>query len=1003
LRQPPSRSLLEPLRRSGLVAGFLAIAAGGVPAFQAAPVRDFHRLELLLDRIDGAQVSSPILDAPRLDRIDLDLDSLQVEQASEDGTRRQWRLPLSIRHDDAAEKSPPLLVDAAGAPAGPDVRLEILPLREDFPLLSVPQIAALPRWRISEGGRFPIVSRPMTIGFDVPRAGVALKCTVDARPYGEGSDGEEPPSPALTIRVDGEEQGEVVFAVDDRAVFTLAPKSGTSRFSLEFTGTTAQPRGSVMLQSLVLEAVDRVDRVVVVAPKESRGLKLRYLPAPPRGSELLLDTGAGAGAATAARGRELALEPALLAGKAVVVAGLAQEFEVALDGGAPLHTQGRSQELEFDVPADGFHRLVVRSRAPTIAGKLWLIQPRALLLPLRQPELTRIDDESSVRGFETRDGSPLVRHVMIEDATRRALLAPAPTTFALPIEAGGDVTLEFAVGVIGLARSMPRAPVEVAISVEDSAGRVRELFSERFREGVTWLDRKVVLPADLAGRATLRIVTRAPARGAPSARDSIIAVGEPTLVRGGAARRPNLIVYLVDTLRADHCSPYGYARATTPQLARFAADGLLFENAFSQAPWTRPSVATLLTSRLYSFHGAGKSTGLAPELTTLAECLRSAGFATSGFIANAHVHGSSLNFEQGFSCFDAMEKGRRRGLTRAGAVQTGALQWIAAHRDRPFFAYVHTVDPHAPYDPPPETLGTFGKDYHGLITPALTTARTLVRRSPLEAADLQHVVDLYDEEVLSNDIAFGDFIDQLHALGVWDDTIVVFMSDHGEEFYDHGSFGHGMWLWNELLHVPLVIKPDRRPGETAGAGPAGNGAARLAGVRFGERVRVLDLMPTLLARLGVAAPPEGLMGVDLHAAFDGGELPELPVIAEEETNKSCLLSGPLKYILFGPKSLSPGRNLFDLSLDPHELNDLATSRPELAARMDEQLKALLAEFEARGFTRVHDAAKEQLGAADRAALKRLGYVAGDGGEGADGAGAAGGARKKPAGGGDDDR
>ncbi len=984
MRHPPPRFPLEPLRRLLLVAGFLAAGAGAGPAFQAAPVRDFHQLEPLLDRIGAAQVGSPILDAPRLDQLDLDLDAIPPEQTSEDGTRRQWRLPLAIRRDEAAEAGPPQLVDAAGAPAGPDAKLEILPVRQDFPLSGVPEIAALPRFRTPDGSRFPVVNRPMTIAFDVLRGGVGLKCTVEARLYGEAAEGEEPPSPTLTIHVDGEEAGDLVLAVDDRVAFTLPPRSGTSRFSFEFAGASTRPRGSVMVQSLVLEAEDRVDRAVVVAPKERRGLKLRYLPAPPPGWQLLVD----AGSSNEGRKKELVLDPVLLAGKAVVVAGLPQEFEVELDGGAPHRTVGRRQELEFDVPADGFHRLVVRCRAPAFAGKLWLVQPRALLLPIRQPELARIDDESPVRGFESRDASPLVRHVMIDDATRRALLAPAPTTFALPIEAGGGAALEFSVGVVGLVRSMPHAPVEVAISVEEGEGKTRELFAERFREGIAWLDRRVVLPADLSARATLRIATRAPAQGGPAARDAIVAIGEPTLVRGGATRRPNLIVYLVDTLRADHCTPYGYARATTPQLGRLASEGLLFENAFAQAPWTRSSVATLLTSRLYSFYGAGKTTGLAPELTTLAECLRSAGFATAGFIANAHVHGSSLNFEQGFSRFEAMEKGRKRGLTRAGPVQAAALQWIAAQRDRPFFAYVHTIDPHAPYDPPPETAGAFGPDYQGPITPALTAARTLVRRSPMPPADLQHVVDLYDEEVLSNDRALGDFMDQLHELGVWDDTIVVFLSDHGEEFYDHGSFGHGMWLWNELLRVPLVVKPDRRPG--AGA----------AAQRFSERVRVLDLMPTLLARLGVPAPAEGLMGVDLRAAFEGGELPELPVLAEEEYDKSCLIAGPLKYIVFGPRSLTPGRHLFDLRSDPRELADLAAERPELASRMDAQLRALLAEYEARGFTHVRDAAKEQLGTADRRALQRLGYVGGDGEAGAPEP--ENGARKRPAGGGEGD-
>jgi arylsulfatase A-like enzyme len=486
------------------------------------------------------------------------------------------------------------------------------------------------------------------------------------------------------------------------------------------------------------------------------------------------------------------------------------------------------------------------------------------------------------------------------------------------------------------------------------------------RERNRWLDHEVPLPASVAGPATLRFATRGDARGPTSARDVLAAIAEPIVVRPGAAHRPNLIVYLVDTLRADHCSPFGYGRPTTPEVGRIAAEGLLFENAFSQAPWTRPSVATLFTSRLYSFHGAGKTTGLSPDLTTLAERMRSAGYATAGFIANAHVHGSSLNFEQGFSRFDAVEKGRRRGVARANDVHAAALQWLATNTNRPFFLYVHTIDPHAPYDPPKETAGVFSGDYQGPITADATVARSLTNAAPLPAPDLQHVVDLYDEEILFNDRALGSFVDKLRDLGVWDDTVFVFLSDHGEEFYEHGGFGHGGTLWNELLHVPLVVKPDRRAGEA------------IAARRLVERVRTLDLMPTLLARLGVATPAEELMGVDLAAAFGGGELPELPVIAEEEPDKHCLIAGRLKCIFYGPASTDPGTRVFDLQDDPHELKDLVPERPELGRRMEGELAELFAGFEARGFTRIRNAARQQLGADDLKALKRLGYVGGDG-------------------------
>jgi arylsulfatase A-like enzyme len=960
------RTLSNPtLRRLALAAGFLALLLAPrrelAAAPQAAGAPAQNALELLLDRIASAHVTSPLVEIAPLAPLVVDLDATPPETTLDGGLQRVWRLPLPVRRDEAAATAPPALTDPAGQPAGADAQLALVPAHHEVALAELQVFAELNRKRGPEGDRYLVVDTPLEASFDVVRCGSALHCTFVAKRFGPAApDDPSPPSPEVTITVDGEAAGELMVVVEDRAVFDLPPKSGTSRVTVKVAGASTRRGGIVLLQSFALDAADGFDRAAVTAPAGRKDLRLRYLPAPPRAVVPLFDVGEGRPAKVIER------DVMLLAGGAQIVAGAMQPLEVALDGGAPVATKGRAQELGFDVARDGVHHLVLKSAAPSFVGRVWLVQPRALLLPMRQPELAAIAESSPVRGCESRDGSPLVRHVMVDDDTRRSLLAPPATTAEFPVTIAAGARLEFSVALVTLEKQLPKSAVEVEVTLASADGRSFRLFGETVRERGRWMDHQAAIPANVTGPATIRIATRGDARGPTSARDVLAAIAEPTLVAPAPKRRPNLIVYLVDTLRADHCTPFGYERATTAQLGRVASEGLLFESAYSQAPWTRPSVATLFTSRLYSFHGAGKTTGLSPDLTTLAERMRSAGYATAGFIANAHVHGSSLNFEQGFTRFDAVEKGRRRGTARANDVHAAALQWLEANTNRPFFLYVHTIDPHAPYDPPKETEGVFSGNYQGPITADATVARSLTNAAPLAPADLQHVVDLYDEEILFNDRAMGSFIDKLHDLGVWDDTLFVFLSDHGEEFYEHGGFGHGGTLWNELLHVPLVVKPDRRTGETV--------AAR----RLGERVRTLDLLPTLLARLGVATPAEEAMGVDLAGAFAGGELPELPVIAEEEPDKRCLLSGRLKCIVYGPASSEPGTHVFDLVADPKERSDLCVDHPELGRKMEGEIARLLKEYEARGFTPIRNAARQRLGAADLQALQRLGYVGNDG-------------------------
>lgn len=954
--------------------GFVAFACATLGAQESAP----HGAEFLLDRLETASAHSLLLDAPPLEPVRLDLDACTPAALLNGGARRLFVLEVPLAVDRRGRPVAAQLRVGAAA-AGEGVRLVPFAARQELELVRQPGFAGFARHLVNEGEPAVVVERPIDIEVSVPRCGVALHGELVHRWFSTGGDGGRAgrSTPQLRLLDGTAELGSVELGRGAALPFELPPSASTTKLRIVASGfgeAAGGARARLLLQSLRLVAVDGRDRAVVVAPPELRGLRLDYAAAVPPPRETLFEPVEPAP-------REVALDRFLLRGEALLVADPPQPLELRLEGaavGGVAHAESGADGIEtrFAVAQEGVARLVVRGRDGPLRGRITLLQPRALWCTLANPRESLAVATPPVRGLESADGSPLLRHVMIGDETRRALLLPPPASIECAFEARAGDRLEFGVGLAELLPEPLCAALELALELRAADGAVTPLFTTTLAEAGPWQQRTVVLPDGARGPLRLRFTTRVAGavRGAGGAADEalrgctrLVAVSEPTLRRAARDRRPNLLIYLVDTLRADHCTPYRADRDTTPQLARLAADGIAFANAFSQAPWTRPSVATLLTSRLFSVHGAGVHQSLAPELPTLAEQLHAAGYATAAFVANAHVCGDSLNFEQGFSRFTAVELGRKKGQARADAVNRAALEWVRGHADRPFFLYAHTIDPHAPYDPPRSTAGRWSSGYAGPLAAGGLNAHALARRAPLSAADLAHVMDRYDEEIAFNDAAFGELCDELRRLGVYDDTLIVFLSDHGEEFFEHGGFGHGGRLWEEQLHVPLVVKLDRR-----------NGEQPLAGARIAEPVRTLDLLPTLLARLRIDAAAARWMGSDVGACFAGLPAPELDVIAQEQgPSLASLRAGRFKLIRGEATGEVPAwSKLFDLADDPREQRDLAGERPEIVLRLGQRLQAQLDEWEAAGFTRVESTA-QRLDADTRAALRALGYLEGE--------------------------
>ncbi|NNE07620.1 MAG: sulfatase, partial [Gemmatimonadetes bacterium] len=295
--------------------------------------------------------------------------------------------------------------------------------------------------------------------------------------------------------------------------------------------------------------------------------------------------------------------------------------------------------------------------------------------------------------------------------------------------------------------------------------------------------------------------------------------------REAAAPRPDIVVYLVDTLRADHLEIYGYERPTSPALTAFAERAIVYENAYSPSSWTKPSVASLLTGMYPSSHLALEKRDLLPEsVVTAAEYFRENGYETAAIVSSPWII-PTFRFDQGFDHFEIVElNGSVRG-TRASHVHAAVARFLAsrAEEDRaPLFLYVHTRDPHAPYAPAPEHLRAVDPDYDG--------AMSSVAQGSDSEVDIASVRTLYDGEIRANDAAFGALMTELEAAGIDDNAAIVFTSDHGEEFMEHGTIGHGKVVWNVAVHIPLVIK---LPGD------------RFAGTRIGRAASLVDVLPAL--------------------------------------------------------------------------------------------------------------------------------------------------------------
>lgn len=381
----------------------------------------------------------------------------------------------------------------------------------------------------------------------------------------------------------------------------------------------------------------------------------------------------------------------------------------------------------------------------------------------------------------------------------------------------------------------------------------------------------------------------------------------------GAVSAPrNILLLSIDTLRADHLGCYGYARDTSPNLDALAARGVRFDQVVAPAPWTMPSHASLLSGVYPRRHGVRAfGQALPARIPTLASAFRAAGYQTAAVVNFAAMRPLVESFDRAWTV--------RPGQGDAEAVFAIAAEWLEQDPS-PFFLFLHVYDVHPPHPP----RSPFLEPYDGIVNGSATQIQAFRRgRLALGADDARHLRDLYDGEIRRLDEQLGRFLERLERDGRLGDTLLAVVADHGEEFFEHGSLGHGHTLHQELLRVPLIL-----------AGPA-----LPQGLRIDTPVSLLDTAPTLLALVG-APPLPGIDGIDLSPQWrsPGGPSAGRPLFSEtnhwlgnrDRDLRRAVRRGPYTLLY---DALSASYSLFDLREDPLERVDLAAQRPRVTAAL----------------------------------------------------------------------
>ena len=554
----------------------------------------------------------------------------------------------------------------------------------------------------------------------------------------------------------------------------------------------------------------------------------------------------------------------------------------------------------------------------------------------------------------------------LDEVYLESLVSRAPETLSFDVSLGDRPWLDLTLGTID---DLP-VMFQVDASRPDGSDQTR-LLSQTLTTAERWERRRLDLAAFAGAPVRISLSLAADADGAiglwgspvvrnDEARPAPVAREAPASSAGSLGVRPRGVILIqVDTLRRDHLDVYGYERETAPVLSRLAAEGATFRRTTAQATWTKVSTPSTMTSLYPLSHGVRDFADRLPAAAeTLAEQYRAAGYATLAY-SSVLFTGQFSNMHQGFEELHESGSADVNPSSKTARVYVDRLsEWLGTHRDVPFFVFLHVFDPHDPFEPrePYSTrwADPAHKDEHEEQLEALREhiASPILRqfgmpdRAAFEAAEIDpdayvsYDQDWYDGSIRGMDVELGRLVERLRMLGLDDDTLIVFMSDHGEEFLEHDRMFHGQTVYNELTQVPLVM---RWPGGIP------------SGVVVDENVQLIDIMPTLLDLSGLPHP-EGLQGRSLLpfvAPADDTTVASWvtrPAFSEKAPTTGGAAPPPgdtesyavidEDWLLIHNRARDDGTpefELYDVATDPLNLTNVADAQPEVVERLARDL------------------------------------------------------------------
>lgn len=525
----------------------------------------------------------------------------------------------------------------------------------------------------------------------------------------------------------------------------------------------------------------------------------------------------------------------------------------------------------------------------------------------------QIADMRVSRGEPSGDYEPpawgtTVSSVSLGGDERQAVVYATPVSFTWYAEVPAQGSLTFAVGQEGQAGGKGR------VLLRPEGGSSEKIFEADLTSA--WNEQRIDLSRWAGQIVQLRFEGEGGA-GRVAWAQPRIAVPQAPAPEFEPAK--NVVVVLVDTLRASKLKPWNpNSRVRTPVLEELAQRSAVFERGQSTENWTKPAVGAILTGLHPIDHQARtQSAVLSDSALMVSEHFKANGFTTGGFIANGYIS-DRFGFDQGWDRYKNFIR-EEGASSEAADVFREAGDWAIEHKDERFFLYVHTIDPHVPYDPEEEFVSMYDPrpNYDGQVQPRMTGELLHdAKRNPptvtFSRSDVIRLQALHDGEITQHDRHMGAFINRLKEAGLWEDTVFVFVSDHGEEFNEHGSWGHGHSIYQELLHVPLMIHRE-------GVVPAR---------RIPTTVSTMDIAPTVCELAGIEPMPN-TAARSLVPLLYGQSRPG-PAVAMSEflDERRVITAGRYKFFVRGNLTVS----MFDLEEDPGEQNQLTPSDRPIAAR-----------------------------------------------------------------------